>query len=326
MIIVPNKYFKEIKKLKINIYEKANLIALLCRLNVLTMVKIAGSGHLGTSMSALDLFVWIKHFQFSNKKKTNNINRDIFFSSKGHDAPGLYSVLFSLGIISLDKILKLRKIDGLDGHPDVSIKGIEANTGSLGMGISKAKGFAWSKSFLKQKGNVIVLTGDGEFQEGQIYEALQTTAHQKINNLTVIIDHNKIQSSQYVKNIIDLKNLKEKISSFGWHVERCDGHSFKKLKNVFKKFEKIKNKPKLLIADTIKGKGISLIEHTNVMKKNKYYNWHSGAPSDEMYLKMINEVILNIKKVIKKNKLKLSPFKILRSENSYQKYISTDIH
>ena len=326
MIIAPYKYFKEIKRSKINIFEKASLIALLCRLNVLTMVKIAGSGHLGTSMSALDLFVWIKHFQFPNNNKNNSLNRDIFFSSKGHDVPGLYSVLFSLGIITLDKILKLRKIDGLDGHPDVSIKGIEANTGSLGMGISKAKGIAWSKNFLNQKGNVIVLTGDGEFQEGQIYEALQTTSHQKINNIIVIIDHNKIQSSQYVKKIIDLKNLREKVSSFGWHVERCDGHSFKKLKKIFEKFKKIKNKPKLLIADTIKGKGIKLIEHTTVMKKNKYYNWHSGAPSDELYIKMVEDVISNTKKILKKNKLTLNPFKVLSSKKSYNKYISTDIH
>ena len=216
MIIVPQKYFVKINNLSINKYLKAELISLFCRINTLTIIKIAGSGHIGTSMSAMDLFVWIKYFQFPlNKKNTKDKNRNIFFSSKGHDVPALYSVLYSLGIIKIKEFLRLRRIDGLDGHPDISVNGIEANTGSLGMGISKAKGIAWSKNYLKQKGKVIVLTGDGELQEGQNYEALQTASHQKINDLIVIIDHNKIQSSQFVKNIITLGNLKKKISSFG---------------------------------------------------------------------------------------------------------------
>jgi transketolase len=327
MIIVPYQNFELIKKLKINNFKKAEIIAIFCRINTLTMIKIAGSGHLGTSMSALDLFVWIKHFQFPTKKNLiNDKNRNIFFSSKGHDAPGLYSVLFSLGIIKLNKLLKLRKLNGLDGHPDISIKGIEANTGSLGMGISKGKGIMWAKKYLNQKGKVIVLTGDGEFQEGQIYEALQTTSHQKINDLIVIIDHNKIQSSEFVKKIIDLKDLKKKISSFGWHVERCNGHSFRDLKKIFSKFETIKNKPKLLIADTIKGKGIDSIEHPKVMKKNKFYNWHSGAPSDELYDEMIATILKKTKKKLKESKIDINPFAVLDGKSSFYKYKSTDIH
>tara|TARA_B100001057_G_C22868395_1_gene957626 strand:- start:3058 stop:4047 length:990 start_codon:yes stop_codon:yes gene_type:complete len=328
MIIIPYKIINRVKKdKKLNDFKKAELISMFCRVNALTMIKIAGSGHLGTSMSALDLFVWIKHFQFVNKKKNiKDSNRHIFFSSKGHDAPGLYSVLYSLGIIKLEKILKLRKINGLDGHPDISIKGIEANTGSLGMGISKAKGMSWSKKYFKSQGNVIVLTGDGEFQEGQIYEGLQNTSHQKVNNLIVIIDHNKIQSSQFVKKIIDLGDLKKKISSFGWHVERCNGHSFKNLKKVFLKFNKIKNKPKLLIADTIKGKGIDLIEHTKVMKNQKFYNWHSGAPSDELYSIMIKNIISKVSIKLKKYNIDVNPFLEINKKFSYYKYKSLDIH
>ena len=197
--------YKEIQKIrnfKINIYHKAKLLALINRLNTLAIIKKAGSGHIGTSFSAMDIFVWTKFFQFkTNKNDLNKQSRNIFFSSKGHDAPALYCVLYSLGIIDFKKIIKLRKINGLDGHPDVSIPGIEANTGSLGMGLSKAKGIVWSKKYLKNKGNVIVVTGDGEFQEGQIYESLQTISHQKLNDIIVIIDHNKIQSSQYVKKI-----------------------------------------------------------------------------------------------------------------------------
>ena len=309
--------FREIQKIqncKINKYYKAELLALLNRLNTLAIIKKAGSGHVGTSFSAMDIFVWIKFFQFrTNKNNLKKQSRNIFFSSKGHDAPALYCVLYSLGIIEFNKIIKLRRINGLDGHPDIAIPGIEANTGSLGMGLSKAKGIVWSKKYLKTKGKVVVVTGDGEFQEGQIYESLQTISHQKLNDIIVIIDHNKIQSSQFVNKIIDLKDLKSKIESFGWHVERCDGHNFKKLDKVFNNFSKIKNKPKLLIADTIKGKGVSFMEHPEVMKKQKIYTWHAGAPNDQAFIKAQNELINKIK--IKFNKISLPLPKIININN-----------
>ena len=309
IFFTPYKEIKKIQKLKINNYKKAEILASISRLNTFAMIKKAGSGHIGTSFSSIDIFVWIKFFQFKTKKKDINKKfRDIFFSSKGHDAPGLYSVLYGLGIINIDKILKLRRIGGLDGHPDVSIPGIEANTGSLGMGLSKAKGILWAKKYLKKKGKVIVVTGDGEFQEGQIFEALQTISHQQLNDIIVIIDHNKIQSSQFVKKIIDLKNLKKKIEAFGWHVDRCDGHNFIKLNNVFKKFSRIKNKPKLLIADTIKGKGVSFMEHTRVMKKQKNYNWHAGAPNDSYFISAQKELLNKIEFNFKKNSLNSPKF------------------
>jgi len=124
---------------------------------------------------------------------------------------------------------------------------------------------------------------------------LQTISHQKLNDIIVIIDHNKIQSSEFVKKIIDLKNLKKKIETFGWFVERCDGHNFKKLNKVFKKFSKIKNKPKLLIADTIKGKGVSFMEHNKIMKKQKIYKWHAGAPYNKDFYQAQNELLKKIK-------------------------------
>lgn len=327
MIIFKKKIFDEIFNSNLDKFKKAELISDFCRINTLSIIKLAGSGHIGTSMSAMDIFVWIQFFLINKKKfDRKDLNRDIFFSSKGHDAPAMYSVLYSLGILELKKIKMLRRLNGLDGHPDVSIKSIETNTGSLGMGISKAKGFAWSKKYLKKKGSTFVLTGDGEFQEGQIFESLQTAVHQKLNDIVVIIDHNKIQSSKFVKDVIDLKNLKEKIQSFGWYVDRCNGHSFVELDKVFNKFKKIKNKPKLLIADTIKGKGIKLIEHVAFMKKNKFYTWHSGAPSDEIYNKMIKSIIIHIKKKLYKNKLKFDFF----NKKNYYKYrdknTSIDIH
>jgi transketolase len=305
IFFIKNSEIRKVYELKINKYIKAKILAAICRANTLSIIKRAGSGHLGTSFSAMDLFIWIKFFMYpTEKKKLNDLNRNIFFSSKGHDAPALYSVLYALDIIDFKKILKLRKLGGLDGHPDVSIPGIEANTGSLGMGISKAKGFFWAKNYLKKKGQVIVMIGDGEFQEGQIFEALQTTPHQKLNDVIVVMDHNKIQSSQYVKNIIDLKNLNKKIESFGWHVERCDGHDFKKIDKIFSKFKKIKNKPKFLIADTIKGKGVNFMEHTSVMKKQKYYNWHAGAPDDHSFEKAQIILFENLNNLLKKHKFK----------------------
>ena len=322
LLFFENREFNKILKLKINKYVKAEIFAAICRLNTLSSIMKAGSGHIGTSFSAIDLFIWIKVFRFQTPKRLiKDLNRNIFFSSKGHDAPALYNVLYALNIISFKKILKLRRLGGLDGHPDVSIPGIETNTGSLGMGISKAKGFLWAKKYLKKRGNVIVLIGDGEFQEGQIFEALQTAAHQKLNDLIVIMDHNKVQSSQYVKKIIDLLDLKRKISSFGWHVERCDGHNFKKIDKIFTKFLKIKNKPKFLIADTVKGKGVNFMEHTKVMKSNKYYNWHAGAPSEYNFQKAQSILLKKIdffQKKIKFKKLKVTEVRPKEIKNNIE--------
>jgi transketolase len=211
-------------------------------------------------------------------------DRDIYFSSKGHDVPGHYAVLYAMGIISEEQFINLRRHGGTHGHPDVSIPGIEANSGSLGMGISKAKGMAWAKTANKAGGRVIVMTGDGELQEGQIWESLQTTAHQKINNLIVIVDFNKFQSDKAFKHIIDLGDLKAKLEIFGWHVERCDGHDFAALEQVFARLKQITDKPKVLIADTVKGKGISFMEGPTEWPDEKFlYKWHAGAPDDDTF-------------------------------------------
>lgn len=297
--------FQYVNKAKIADDKKLSLLAKMCRLNTLFTIKNAGSGHLGSSFSAMDIAVYLYYKYFNTIKvgiKSNN--RDIYFSSKGHDVPGLYSVLYSLGIIQDKKFLKLRRLHGLDGHPDISIPGIEANTGSLGMGISKAKGMLYAKKYLKRKGRVIVLTGDGEWQEGQNFEALQAAVQQKINNLVVIMDHNKIQSDRLVTKIIDLGNLERKFKTFGWYVARCSGHDFKQIAAVLKKFEMITDRPKILIADTIKGRGVSFMEHPRALKENNgFYKWHSGAPDDATYLKGLHELLNSINKDFRKYKL-----------------------
>lgn len=284
-IIKPQDFFM-IRNAKIDPYKKLTLLADMCRLNTLSSVKLAGSGHLGSSLSSLDIVTWLYYKEMNTVEiGWEDLDRDIFFSSKGHDVPGLYSVLYSLELLSEDRFLKLRKLGGTFGHPDVSIKGIEANSGSLGMGISKGKGMAWSKRFRRNQGRVIVMTGDGELQEGQNFEALQTANHQQISNLIVIVDHNKVQSDKLVAEITDLGNLVEKFRSFGWYVERCDGHDFRALEQVFARFRQEHQKPKILIADTIKGKGVSFMEHPFALQEGQgCYRWHSGAPDDESFV------------------------------------------
>src|SRR5262249_5845713 len=154
----------------------------------------------------------------------------------GHDVPGLYAVLHALGVIPTGRLLGLRRLGGLDGHPDVGVPGIEANTGSLGMGISKGRGIAWAKRALGRGGVVVVGTGGGELQEGQNFEALQGAAHQRADGLWVIVDRNELQSDRATEEILALGDLESKLSSFGWHVETCDGHDHAALRAAFGAF------------------------------------------------------------------------------------------
>ena len=282
--------------------KKMQLFADMCRYNTLVAVKKAGSGHLGSSLSAMDITTYL----YLNELNVldvglNSSDRDIYFSSKGHDVPGLYSIFYALGIIPQEKLLGLRRLNGLDGHPEVRQPGIEASTGSLGMGISKGKGMAWAKKYKNNKGHVYVLTGDGEFQEGQIYESLQATAHQKVNNITAIMDHNKYQTDMLVKDVNNVEDVVEKVTAFGWQVVRIDGHNYKELKNTFSELKKVNDKPKMIVADTIKGRGVSFMEKPEVesFAGKTLYKWHSGAPDDESYLKGLAELTEKINQLTK---------------------------
>jgi transketolase len=293
---IPEKEFRRIRTANIDRYAKLHLLADMCRANAIATVKRAGSGHLGSSFSSLDIVATL-YFAEMNIAELGiaHPDRDIYFSSKGHDVPGHYAVLYGLGVLSEEKFVNLRRHGGTHGHPDVSIPGIEANSGSLGMGISKAKGMAWAKKAKGAGGRVIVMTGDGELQEGQIWESLQTTAHQKVNNLIVIVDYNKFQSDKALKHIIDLGDVESKFKVFGWHVERCDGHDIAAVLNVFAKFRGITDKPMVLIADTIKGRGVSFMEGPTEFSDEKYlYKWHAGAPDDDAFEAGYRELTENI--------------------------------
>ncbi|MGB2957981.1 MAG: transketolase C-terminal domain-containing protein [Bacteroidota bacterium] len=269
------------------------LFADMCRYNTLVAVKKAGSGHLGSSLSAMDVATYL----YLNRLNVLDIgldspDRDIYFSSKGHDVPGLYSLFYALGILPAERLLMLRRLHGLDGHPEVRIPGIEASTGSLGMGISKGKGMAWAKRYTHRKGDVFVLTGDGEFQEGQIYESIQAAAHQRVGNLTAIMDHNKYQTDMLVRDVNNIEDVVTKVAAFGWHVVRIDGHDFAALKKTFTDLATLTDRPKMIVADTIKGKGVSFMERPEMESGSgkTYYKWHSGAPDDTNYQKGLAEL------------------------------------
>jgi transketolase len=277
--------------------ENLPLLADMCRLNTLAAVKRAGSGHLGSSFSAMDVVVHLFYRELNTATVGfDDPDRDVYFSSKGHDVPGLYAVLHALGVLPTEKLLQLRRLGGLDGHPDVGIPGIEANSGSLGMGISKGRGMAWAKRLLGRSGRVVVLTGDGELQEGQNFEGLQAAAAHAQDNLWVIVDRNELQSDKPTDEILALGNLKEKLQAFGWHVGSCNGHDHDALARVFADFRAREGVPKVLVANTIKGKGVSFMEHPRALADGGgTYRWHAGAPDDESFARAHAELLARIR-------------------------------
>jgi transketolase len=273
------------------------LLADMCRANALVAVKRAGSGHLGSSFSAMDVVVHLFYRELNTAAVGfDDPNRDIYFSSKGHDVPGLYAVLHSLGVIPAERLLKLRRLGGLDGHPDVGIPGIEANSGSLGMGISKGRGIAWAKRHLGRAGRVVVMTGDGELQEGQNFEGLQAAAAHAQGNLWVIVDRNELQSDKPTDEILGLGDLEAKLRAFGWRVTSCDGHDHDALARAFAEQRAADDVPKVLIANTIKGKGVSFMEHPRALEEGGgTYRWHAGAPDDESFARAHAELLARIR-------------------------------
>jgi len=281
------------------------LIADMCRANALVAVKRAGSGHLGSSFSAMDIVVHLFFEELDTAELGfDHPDRDVYFSSKGHDVPGLYAVLHALGVLPAERLLRLRRLGGLDGHPDVGIPGIEANSGSLGMGISKGRGIAWAKRLLGRQGRVVVMTGDGELQEGQNFEGLQAAAAHAQGNLWIVVDRNELQSDKPTEEIVALGDLEAKLRAFGWHIAECDGHDHDALARAFSDFRAEGDAPKALIANTIKGKGVSFMEHPRALREGGgTYRWHAGAPDDESFARAHAELLARIRERIPDLKL-----------------------
>jgi transketolase len=268
--------------------QRAALIADLCRINTLFMVMQAGSGHIGSSFSSTDIITWL-WTEALRDPNGSTPDADVYFSSKGHDVPALYSLLIALEKLPFHLLPTLRQLNGLPGHPDVSTPYIATNTGSLGMGISKAYGMARANRYTGRGGRIVVMTGDGELQEGQIWESLQPVANERLGEITVIVDHNKLQSDSAVSAVSDLGDIEQKFRAFGWEVRRGDGHDFALLRDTMRHFDGISDTPKVFIADTVKGKGVSFME--GLAFGDETYRFHAGAPSLDNYVAATRELL-----------------------------------
>lgn len=243
--------------------EKLKKIAKSIRKEILIMTTEAGSGHPGGSLSATDIAVVLYFYKMKhNPKKPGWPSRDRFILSKGHACPLLYACLVKSGYFPKSYLEKLRKInEKLQGHPEYgSVPGIEASTGSLGQGLSIANGIALAGKLDKEDYKVYCIIGDGESQEGQIWEAAMTAPHYKLDNVVGILDSNKLQIDGNVCNVKNIEPLNEKWEAFGWHTIEIDGHNYHEIIKAFDEADKIK-KPVMIIANTVKSKGIPFMEN-----------------------------------------------------------------
>jgi transketolase len=288
---VPVTEFDRLLNANVSDVARACAFAALARINTLYMIAGAWSGHIGTSFSSLEIMSWLFLNEIRDLPKGPKA-ADIFFSSKGHDAPALYSVLIGLGLLTDEKLHQLRRLHGLPGHPHVETPWVQANTGSLGMGISKAKGMVLANRLAGHERRVFVLTGDGELQEGQFWESLASAANRSLGEIVAIVDHNKIQSDTWVRNVSHLGDLEAKFRAFGWHVARCDGHDVAALEQTFRALDAVENLPKVVIADTVKGKGVSFMEGP-AMNTGELYGYHSGAPGEAQYRDGLAELLVS---------------------------------
>src|SRR6185295_4693026 len=248
---VPVAEFRRLLDASVPAAARTQAFAALARINTLYMIAGAWSGHIGTSFSSIEIMSWLFLNEMRDLDKGPDAC-DIFFSSKGHDAPALYSVLIGLGLLPDENVPQLRRINGLPGHPHVETPYVPAHTGSLGMGISKAKGMALANRLSDIERRIFVLTGDGELQEGQFWESLVSAANRGLGEIVAIIDHNKIQSDTWVQHVSHLGDLEAKLRAFGWHVSRVDGHDVAAIEQTLRSLDAITGQPKVIVADTVK--------------------------------------------------------------------------
>jgi transketolase len=245
------------------------------RREILETIAEAGSGHPGGSLSELDILITLYYYKMNHKPDEPGWPlRDRFILSKGHACPGLYVVLANRGYFPKEELRTFRKLGTrLQGHVYTAVPGVEHNTGSLGQGLSVANGIALGARIRKVKFNVYCLLGDGEIQEGSIWEAAMTAGHHKLDNVCAILDYNNVQENAPIPEIKTEEPILDKWRDFGWHAIEVDGHNFEEIIRALDEFETFRGKPTFIMAKTVKGKGVSFMEGQA--------KWHGKAPNKE---------------------------------------------
>ncbi len=265
---------KELKKIAKNV-----------RINIIKAVHTAKSGHPGGSLSVTDILTVLYFDKMNiNPQEPSLEDRDRLVLSKGHVAPALYAVLAERGYFPKEELLKLRKTGAmLQGHPDMkSTPGVDMSTGSLGQGLSAANGMALTAKLDKKDYKIYVILGDGEVQEGQIWEAAMSAAHYKLDNIIAILDYNGLQIDGSNDEVMGISPIDEKFAAFGWNVLKIDGHDIEAIGSAIDEAKKAKDKPTVIIAKTVKGKGVSFMENNA--------DWHGTAPNEEQTNKALAEL------------------------------------
>jgi transketolase len=264
--------------------KKIKSMALRLRYDVLEMIGIGMAGHLGGSASLAETIAVLYFYKMNfDKTMLGDPNRDRLVLSKGHAALIQYAALCEMGCIPREELTRVKKLDGLlQGHPDMTIPGIEAVTGSLGQGLSLSLGMALALRLDKSPARVYVIMGDGEQSEGQLWEAAAAAANYKADNLTAFLDWNKVQATGATRDIFNIPDLDKKWSAFGWNVLGVDGHDPAKIIGAIEEAEKVKGRPTMIILDTVKGKGFSFAEGSAA--------YHNGILDEVTYKKAVQEL------------------------------------
>ncbi len=253
------------------------------RIESVKLVYHAGSGHPGGSLSAADVMAALfYHAMRYDPKRPDWPDRDRFILSKGHCTPLLYSVFADVGYFPKEELATYRKLGRLTGHPNPKLPGVEIATGSLGQGLSVGHGMTLAGRLDKKNYRVYVLLGDGELNEGQVWEAAMSAAQYKSDHLIAIVDNNKAAQDNLTANLKGIEPVDKKFEAFGWHAIRIDGHNMAAVIDALAAAKNVRGKPVVIVADTVKGKGVSFMENQ--------FAWHGKAPSEEMFNKAIAEL------------------------------------
>lgn len=255
------------------------------RKDIVTMIGQAKSGHPGGSLSATEIVTYLYFAEMNvNPADPKWADRDRFVLSKGHAAPVLYATLARKGFFPVEELSTLRKIGShLQGHPDMKkVPGVDMSTGSLGTGISAAVGMALACKLDQKSNYVYALLGDGELQEGQVWEAAMAAGHYKLDNLIAFVDNNGLQIDGNIDDVMSPNPIDAKFAAFGWHVLTIDGHDFQQIADAVAKAKAEKNRPTVIVAKTVKGKGVSYMENQA--------GWHGSAPSEEQVAQALGEL------------------------------------